>query len=223
MPVYTRLFLLPARVVHGPRSPVLSTCVCVCVCVSVCMCMRTCESVCSRVYLCICIVYVLLCLCVRRCARVANYIYIIQLSLGVLLLSCVSQLLNLNMQRGCHRTPRAIRLIAEESYLSHERLIALLPLSSFSWLWRLPSLNLHFGDWFCNMCTVSNEARWMDGWMSYRPLPSSLFRSCDIQCMCVLLMLLFFSPIVCSRVLAVSPALSRCSSLYRNAYTQRSG
>lgn len=60
----------------------------------------------SLVSTCVCVWFVYCCL-VRAPSRiVANYIYIIQLSLGVTL-SSRSQLLNLNMQRGCHGTPRA--------------------------------------------------------------------------------------------------------------------
>lgn len=167
------------------------------------------------------------CACACAAARVANYMYIIQLLLGVLLLSCVSQLLNLNMQRGCHRTPRAIRLIAEESYLSHERLIAL-PYSPPS----LPSPFRRFRDydaclrWIYISETVSvicaHYRTMHDGWMDVAPAPSLKLFSPPIsfvwytihRYMCVLLMFCFFPDCVCWRVLAVSRAFSRCSPLF---------
>lgn len=79
---------------------------------------------CLCMYVCVCVIYILLCMCVRHCARCCKlHVYYTAFARRVVL-ELRSQLLNLNMQRGCHRTPRAIRLIAEESYLSRERSIA---------------------------------------------------------------------------------------------------
>lgn len=87
----------------------------ICVCI---MFVYTCilHSICVHAILCVVRDCVVACTFARVFHIVANYMYIIQLSLGVSLSSCARARAspapyNLNTQRGCRGTPRAIRLI----------------------------------------------------------------------------------------------------------------
>lgn len=180
---------------------------------------------CLCMYVCVCVIYILLCMCVRHCARCCKlHVYYTAFARRVVL-ELRSQLLNLNMQRGCHRTPRAIRLIAEESYLSRERSIAPSTPSSLRrfhdydaclrWTYISKIVSI-----MCAQYRTMLDARWMD----VVPAPSLKLRYA-VLLVCDIHVCYFSSPIVCSRVLAIFRCFSfpRCSSLYRNAYTQRSG
>jgi len=122
----------------------------------------------------------------------------------------VSQLLNLNMQRGCHGTPRA-NTFNRGSILKSRALNRSRRFRYYDACCCLFSSYQHFGGCFCNMSTVPNDARWMDVGPPSLEVP---FHAC-IQYVYVLPMYIFF-PII--RVLAIFQFLV-VPSLYRNAYT----